>query len=113
VVRLISAVVRPRKVDEICAALRQFGVHGFTLSATVGFNRGHGRSEIYRGVACWTECRDQVKIEVIARDDDVPDVMRVIRSVAATGDSGDGTIWVTPIGELVRIRTGEVGGAAL
>jgi nitrogen regulatory protein P-II 1 len=111
--QLISAIVRPSKVNEVCGALQSFGFRGLTVTTASGFGKRRGRPEIYRGVDCSTGFQNQVKIEIVAPDDDVDDVISVVCKVAATGGIGDGKIWVTAVGALVRIRTGEAGADAL
>lgn len=105
--QLISAVVRPSKVGDVCAALQTFGFQGFTVIPASGFGKHRGPSEIYRGVECATGFQDQAKIEIVASDDDVHGIVSVICHAAATGGIGDGKVWVTPVVELVRIRTQE------
>jgi nitrogen regulatory protein PII len=111
--QLITAVVRPRKVADICEALQTLGFHGVTATETTGLGKLRGHTEIYRGAKYFSEFRPHAKLEIIARDDDIHDVIDVICTVASTGRLGDGKIWVTPIGELVRIRTREIGTDAL
>jgi nitrogen regulatory protein P-II 1 len=112
-VQLINAVVRPSKVGEVCEALQSFGFHGLTVTPANGYGKQRGPVEIYRGVTSSADFKEQAKIEVVARDEDVQDLIDVICKVAATGHTGDGKIWVTPVGELVRIRTREQGADAL
>ena len=111
--QLISAIVRPGKVDDVCVALQALGFRGFTVISAAGFGKMRGPEEFYRGVELSTEFQDQVKLEIVAPDDDVNDVINVICEAAATGSLGDGKIWVTPVGLLVRIRTREIGAEAL
>jgi nitrogen regulatory protein P-II 1 len=112
-VLLISAIVRPSKVDEVCDALQSFGFHGLTVTEASGFGKQRGQTEIYRGAAYPSTFRPSSKIEIVAKDEDVPDMIDTICHVAATGRIGDGKIWVTPVRELVRIRTKESGEDAL
>jgi nitrogen regulatory protein P-II 1 len=112
-VQLISAVVRPSKVGEVCDALQALGFRGLTVIPATGFGKKRGPVEIYRGVESSSGFQEQAKIEIVATEEDVSDLISLIRTVAATGDVGDGKIWVTPVSELVRIRTGDQGVDAL
>jgi nitrogen regulatory protein P-II 1 len=111
--QLISAVVRPIKVDEVCAALQSFGFHGFTIINASGFGKVRGHGEFYRGVEHANEFQNHAMLEIVTPDEDVDDMIDVICTAAATGGLGDGKIWVTPVHRLVRIRTREIGTAAL
>jgi nitrogen regulatory protein P-II 1 len=111
--QLISAVVRPTKVGEICEALQTLGFHGLTVTESNGLGKLRGHTEIYRGAKYTSEFQQHAKLEIIVRDEDVHDVIDVICSVAATGRMGGGKIWITPVGELIRIRTHEIGTDAL
>jgi nitrogen regulatory protein P-II 1 len=111
--QLISAIVRPFKVGEICDALQAFGCHGLTVTEASGFGKQRGHTEIHRGAEYSSQFQHKIKIEIIARDEDIHDMVDVICRVAATGRIGDGKIWITPINELVRIRTREAGDDAL
>lgn len=111
--QLINAVVRPSKVGEICAALQTLGFRGLTVIPATGFGKRRGPVEIYRGVESSSGLQDQAKIEIVATDEDVGDIVDVICKVAATGGIGDGKIWVTPVADVVRIRTRDVGADAL
>jgi nitrogen regulatory protein P-II 1 len=112
-VQLISAVVRPAKVPQVCEALQAFGFHGLTVTEAVGFGKLRGHPEIYRGVEYESALQPEVKIEIVVRDEDTYEMIDVICRVASTGRMGDGKIWVTPVGDLVRIRTKESGIDAL
>jgi nitrogen regulatory protein PII len=110
--KLISAIVRPSKVADICDALQAFGFQGLTVTDVSGLGKLRGTPEIYRGTA-YAGFQHQVKVEIVARDEDVHDMVEVICKVASTGRMGDGKIWITEVGELVRIRTKEAGTDAL
>jgi nitrogen regulatory protein P-II 1 len=112
-VQLISAVLRPIRVDDVCAALQAFGFHGFTVTIATGFGKTRGPGEFYRGVEHPMDFKNHAKLEIVAPDEDVDDIVNVICRAAATGGLGDGKIWVVPVGLLVRIRTREVGVDAL
>jgi nitrogen regulatory protein P-II 1 len=111
--QLVSAIVRPAKLGEICAALSTLGFHGATVTDASGLGKLPGRTEIYRGAKYSSEFQQHAKLEIVARDDDIQDLIDVICAVAFTGAMGDGKIWVTAVGELVRIRTRELGPDAL
>jgi nitrogen regulatory protein P-II 1 len=105
--QLISAVVRPTKVGEICDALQTLGFHGLTVTDATGHGKIGGHTEIYRGAKYSSGFQQSAKLEIITRDEDVHDLIDTICAVAFTGKMGDGKIWVTPVGELIRIRTRE------
>jgi nitrogen regulatory protein P-II 1 len=100
-------------VGPVCEALQRFGFRGLTAIEATGFGKQRGHTEFYRGSEYPSEFQRRIKIEIIVLDEDVPDMIEVICSVASTGGIGDGKIWVTPVAELVRIRTREAGTAAL
>lgn len=111
--QLISAVVRPTKIGEICGALQVFGFRGLTVTEASGFGKQRDRPEVYRGAEYASEFQRHVKIDMLVPDDDVHDLVGVICKVAATGHLGDGKVWVTPVATAVRIRTGETDDAAV
>jgi nitrogen regulatory protein P-II 1 len=112
-VQLITAVLRPSAVVAVCDAVQTLRFQGLTVIEASGFGKQQGHVEIYRGARSASEFQHQGVVEIVARDEDVRDLVDVICKVAATGRLGDGKIWVTPIGELIRIRTKEVGVDAL
>jgi nitrogen regulatory protein P-II 1 len=105
----IEAIIKPFKLDEVKERLRELGVSGMTVSEVKGFGRTGGRTEVYRGSAYVVDFVPKVKIEVVLKDSLVADVVEAITAAARTGKIGDGKIFVTPIDESVRIRTGERG----
>ena len=111
--QLISAIVRTSKIEAICEALQSFGFHGLTVTDAVGLGKQQGPTEIYRGSRHASPFQHASKLEIVTRDADVDDLVDVICRVAATGRLGDGKIWITPVRELLRIRTREVGEDAL
>lgn len=111
--QLITAIIRPTKVAQVCEALQTFAFQGLTVIEATGLGKLRGRTEIYRGARYCSEFENHHVIEIVVPDEDVRDIIEVIRKVAATGRMGDGKIWTTPVGELVRIRTGEAGSDAL
>ena len=111
--KLITAVVKPYKLDEVKTALQAFGVHGLTVAEASGYGRQRGHTEVYRGAEYTVDLVPKVRIELLAEDHDVEDLLNVIAKAAQTGKIGDGKIWVTPVETVVRVRTGERGAEAL
>jgi nitrogen regulatory protein P-II 1 len=111
--KLITAIVKPSKVDDIKRALQADGVHGMTVSETRGFGRQKGHTEIYRGAEYTVDFIPKVRIEVLAGDADCDHIVDLIVETANSGSIGDGKLWVTPVETVVRIRTGERGSDAL
>lgn len=111
--KLITAIVKPAKVDEIKVALQAAGIAGMTVSETRGFGRQKGHTEIYRGAEYTVDFIPKVRIEVLANDSDAESIVDLIVTTANTGSIGDGKVWVTPVDTVVRVRTGERGGDAL
>jgi nitrogen regulatory protein P-II 1 len=111
--KLITAVVKPFKLDEIKTALKEAGVTGMTVTEVQGFGRQSGHTEVYRGAEYTIDFVPKVCIEVLADDGDVERLIEVLTSSARTGKIGDGKVWVTPVEQVARIRTGELGPDAL
>ena len=111
--QLISAVVRPFKVHDLCDALQRFGFRGLTVSEVCRLADERAPTEIYRGTTFHAVYQAYARIEILAQDADVRDLVDVIRTVAATGRPDDGRVWTSPVQYLARIRTGEVGIDAL
>jgi nitrogen regulatory protein P-II 1 len=111
--QLITAIVAPHRVDAVREALKAAGIGGMTLGEARGFGRQGGHTEIYRGAEYQIEFVPKVRIELVCADDQADDLVEVIADAARTGSIGDGKIWTTPIGRLVRIRTGEEGNEAI
>jgi nitrogen regulatory protein P-II 1 len=107
--KLITAVVKPFKLEEVKDALKAAGIAGMTVSEVRGFGRQGGHTETYRGAEYQIDFVPKVSIELVVDDAVVDSVVETIASAAATGKIGDGKIWVTPIERIVRIRTGEEG----
>src|SRR5919206_1339435 len=107
--KLIVAVIKPFKLDDVKAALETFGVKGMTVSEASGYGRQKGHTEVYRGAEYTVDLVPKVRLEVLVDDDDVEDVVEVILKSAQTGRIGDGKIWVVPVDTVVRVRTGERG----
>jgi nitrogen regulatory protein P-II 1 len=108
-VKKIEAIIKPFKLDEVKEALSEVGVQGMTVTEVKGFGRTGGKKEVYRGSAYVVDFIPKVKIEIIAKDDMVHQIITAISNAAKTGRIGDGKIFVTPIEEVIRIRTGETG----
>ena len=111
--KLITAVIKPHKWEEVREALETFGVTGMTVSEVSGYGRQKGHTEVYRGAEYEVDLVPKVRLEVVVEDDDSSDVTDVIVKAAQTGKIGDGKVWVTPVETIVRVRTGEVDGDAL
>ena len=111
--RLVTAIIKPFKLDEVKEALRAIGITGLTATETQGFGRQRGHTEVYRGAEYQVDFVPKVKVEVVADDDQVPGIVDAISKSARTGKIGDGKIFVTPVEQVVRIRTGEMGPDAL
>jgi nitrogen regulatory protein P-II 1 len=109
----IEAIIKPFKLDEVKEALTELGVQGMTVTEVKGFGRQKGHKEVYRGAEYVVEFVPKVKIEVVVADALAQRVVDTIVRLAKTGTIGDGKIFVTPIGEAIRIRTGETGEGAL
>jgi nitrogen regulatory protein P-II 1 len=111
--KLVTAIVKPHRIEEVKEALRDIGVNGLTTTDVEGFGRQRGHTEVYRGAEYQVDFVPKVKVEVAVDDDDVGGVVDAIVKAARTGKIGDGKLWVTEIDQLVRIRTGEMGADAL
>lgn len=111
--KLITAIVKPFKLDDIKAALETQGIHGMTVSEASGYGRQRGHTEVYRGAEYTVDLVPKVRIEVLVDDADVVAVLDSIVSVAQTGRIGDGKVWVIPVEQVIRVRTGERGTSAL
>jgi nitrogen regulatory protein P-II 1 len=111
--KLVTAIIKPFKSDEVKTALKASGIAGMTVSEVQGFGRQGGHSETYRGTEYQIDFVPKVRLEVIVDDGDVAKVIDTIVSAAATGKIGDGKVWVSSVEELIRIRTGERGTEAI
>jgi nitrogen regulatory protein P-II 1 len=112
-VKLVVAVVKPFKLDEVKDVLKDLGVQGLTVTEVQGFGRQRGHTEVYRGAEYTIDLVPKVRIEVVVNDSDVSDVVEAIVSAARTGKIGDGKVWVLALEDVVRVRTGERGSEAL
>jgi nitrogen regulatory protein P-II 1 len=111
--KLITAIVKPFKLDDVKEALETYGVHGLTVSEVNGYGRQKGHTEVYRGAEYQVDFVPKVRIEVVVGDDDAAGVVGVVVKAASTGQIGDGKVWVTSVEDIVRVRTGERGADAL
>jgi nitrogen regulatory protein P-II 1 len=109
----IEAIIKPFKLDDVKDRLREIGVQGMTVYEVKGFGRTGGKKEVYRGSAYVVDFVPKVRVEIVVKDEIVRDVVEAILAVARTGRIGDGKIFVTPVDEAIRIRTGERGEDAL
>ncbi len=111
--KLITAIVKPFKIDDIKEALKAAGVQGITVSEVKGFGRQGGHTETYRGSEYQIEFVPKSRVELVVEDHNVESIIDVIQKSAATGKIGDGKIWVTNVEQIIRIRTGEHGADAI
>jgi nitrogen regulatory protein P-II 1 len=111
--KLITAIVKPFKLDQVKDALKAADVHGMTVTEVQGFGRQSGHTEVYRGAEYTIDFVPKTRIEVLVDDGDVTRVVDTIIETARTGKIGDGKVWVTPVESVCRIRTGEAGEDAL
>jgi nitrogen regulatory protein P-II 1 len=111
--RLVTALVKPFKLDDIKEALSEMGLAGITITEAKGFGRQRGHTEVYRGAEYTVEFVPKVRIEVLTDDDDARRVADTIVNAARTGQIGDGKVWISPVDTIIRVRTGEMDHDAL
>ena len=111
--KLVTAIIKPFKLDDVKTALEAVGIQGMTVSEASGFGRQGGHTEVYRGAEYTVSLIPKVRIEVVVDDGEVGTVVDAIVNGAKTGKIGDGKVWVTPVDEIVRVRTDERGVDAL
>jgi nitrogen regulatory protein P-II 1 len=111
--KLITAIVKPFKLDEVKEALKDSGVQGMTVSEVQGFGRQRGHTEVYRGAEYTIDFVPKVRLEILADEVDVDRIVDAIVAAARTDKIGDGKVWVTDVDRIVRIRTGEMGADAV
>jgi len=111
--KMIMAIIKPFKLDDVREAISEIGVQGMTMTEVKGFGRQRGHTELYRGAEYVVDFLPKVKLEVAVDDDMVDRVVEAITKSASTGKIGDGKIFISPIEQVVRIRTGETGAEAL
>ena len=105
--KLVTAVLKPHKFEDVRSALETFGVAGMTVTESSGYGRQKGHTEVYRGAEYDISLIPKVRLEIVIDDADVEDVIGVISKSAQTGRIGDGKVWVTPVETVVRVRTGD------
>jgi nitrogen regulatory protein P-II 1 len=111
--KLVTAIVKPHKLDDVKTALESFGVQGMTVSEASGYGRQRGHTEVYRGAEYTVDMVPKVRVEVLVDDVDAADVVEVLVKAAQTGRIGDGKVWTVAVEDVVRVRTGEHGLDAL
>ncbi len=111
--KLVTAIIKPFKVDDVKEALRALGVQGMTVSEVQGFGRQRGHTEVYRGAEYTVDFVPKVKVEVVTDDADASRIVDAIVTAARTDKIGDGKVWLTSVENIIRIRTGEMGHDAL
>jgi len=112
-VKLVTAVIKPHKWEDVREALETFGVTGMTVSEVSGYGRQKGHTEVYRGAEYDIALVPKIRIEIVIEDDDAEDVVGLIVKTAQTARIGDGKVWVSPVETVVRVRTGDRDSAAL
>jgi nitrogen regulatory protein P-II 1 len=112
-VKLVVGIIKPFKLDDVKAAVQDLGVQGLTISEVQGFGRQRGHTEVYRGAEYTIDFVPKVKLEILVEDSEARPVAERIMEAARTGKIGDGKVWVTPVEDVFRIRTGEAGAEAL
>lgn len=111
--KLVTAIVQPGMLNTVQVALAQHGIAGMTVTECAGYARQRGHREVYRGAEFTIDFLTKVKIEILVNDADAAQVIEVIAQTARTGNVGDGKVWSMPVEDVVRIRTGEAGPAAI
>lgn len=111
--KLVTAIIKPFKLDDVREALSEIGVQGITVTEVKGFGRQKGHTELYRGAEYVVDFLPKVKMEIAVTEELTDQVVEAVRNAAATGKIGDGKIFVSPIEQVIRIRTGETGPEAL
>ncbi|MFO7193299.1 MULTISPECIES: P-II family nitrogen regulator [Thermocrispum] len=111
--KLITAIIKPFTLDDVKSALEQLGVLGMTISEAQGYGRQKGHTEVYRGAEYAVDFVSKLRVEVLTDDASADKVVEAIVTAAQTGKIGDGKVWVTPVEQVIRVRTGERGADAL
>jgi nitrogen regulatory protein P-II 1 len=112
-VKLVTAVIKPHKLEDVKSALAAFGVHGITITEASGYGRQRGKTEVYRGTEYTVDVLPKTRIDVVCEAYDAEDIANVIVTAARSGRIGDGKVWITPVDHVIRIRTGETDEDAL
>jgi nitrogen regulatory protein P-II 1 len=105
--KLITAVIKPHKLEDVRSALEMFGVSGMTVTEASGYGRQKGHTEVYRGAEYDIALIPKVRLEIVVDDSEADDVVGVVAKAAQTGRIGDGKVWVTPVESVLRVRTGD------
>ena len=111
--KLVTAIIKPHKLDDVKDALKAAGLHGMTVDEVKGFGRQGGKTEIYRGAEYVVDLLPKVKLETVVPDELAEQVADIIVTASRTGKIGDGKVWITPVDKVIRIRTGELGNDAV
>jgi nitrogen regulatory protein P-II 1 len=111
--KLVTAIIKPHKLEDVKVALEAFGTQGMTVSEASGYGRQRGHTEVYRGAEYTVDLVPKVRLEVLVDDSDAADVVDIMVKSAQTGRIGDGKVWTVPVDQVVRVRTGESGLDAL
>ena len=111
--QLVTAIIKPFKVDDVKDALKKVHISGVTITEVKGFGRQGGKTETYRGSEYTVDFLPKIKVEIVTDDEHVAEAVEAITTAAQTGQIGDGKVWVTDLNQLVRIRTGELGADAI
>ena len=111
--KLVTAIIKPFKLDDVKSALESYGIQGMTVSEASGYGRQRGHTEVYRGAEYTVDLVPKVRLEVLVDDNDADSVVYVIVKAAQTGRIGDGKVWSVPVDTVARVRTGERGPDAL
>lgn len=111
--KLVTAVIQPFVLDDVQKSLVRFGIKGMTVSEVSGYARQRGHKEVYRGETLQIDFILKVKLEILCEDSEAESLLTIISDAARTGQVGDGKVWVTPVDTVVRVRTGELGVAAI
>lgn len=111
--KLITAIIKPHQLESVRDALERFGITGMTVSEASGYGRQRGHSEVYRGAEYTVDFIPKIRLEVLVEDTDADDVVNLVVQQARTGRIGDGKVWIVPVDEVVRVRTGDRGADAL
>ncbi len=111
--KLVTAIIQPHRLDDVKSALEGAGVHGLTVSEVSGYGRQRGHTEVYRGAEYTVDLVPKVRIDVLVPDEDASTIVGVVVQAAQSGKIGDGKVWVVPVDDVVRVRTGEHGVEAL
>jgi len=112
-VKLVTAIVKPHRIEEVKEILRDLGVNGLTTTDVEGFGRQRGHTEVYRGAEYQVDFVPKVKVEILVADAEVQGVVDAVIKAARTGKIGDGKLWITEAEQVIRIRTGEMGPEAV